>query len=104
MGVMVRRLNANAWSSELTTGEYEDVSERDMEILYENLEVLCEDLGGGEWEVEYSVRPLLHLLDGLTPPPPPSSSSLIVVLLSAITLLRLGLVEMAPYIESRAVR
>lgn len=63
-----------------------------MEILYENLEVLCEDLGGGEWEVEYSVRPLLHLLDGLTPPPP-SSSSLIVVLLSAITLLRLGLVR-----------
>lgn len=29
-----------------------------MEILNESLEELCEDLGGGEWEVEYSVRPL----------------------------------------------
>jgi hypothetical protein len=30
-----------------------------MEILNESLELLCEDLGGGEWEVEYSVCPLL---------------------------------------------
>lgn len=35
-----------------------------MEILNESLEELCEDLGGGEWEVEYSVCPLTtdHLL------------------------------------------
>lgn len=26
-----------------------------MEVLNESLEDLCEDLGGGEWEVEYSV-------------------------------------------------
>lgn len=29
-----------------------------MEILNESLELLCEDFGGGEWEVEYSVCPL----------------------------------------------
>jgi hypothetical protein len=29
-----------------------------MEVLNESLEELCEDLGGGEWEVEYSVCPL----------------------------------------------
>jgi hypothetical protein len=26
-----------------------------MEILNESLEYLCEDLGKGDWEVEYSV-------------------------------------------------
>lgn len=26
-----------------------------MEILNESLELLCEDFGGGEWEIEYSV-------------------------------------------------
>lgn len=33
-----------------------------MEILYENIELLCEDFGGGEWEVEYSVSafPIPH--------------------------------------------
>jgi len=31
-----------------------------MEVLNESLEELCEDLGGGEWEVEYSVCPLLQ--------------------------------------------
>lgn len=40
---------------ELTISEYEDVSDRDMDTLYESLEILCEDFGGGEWEVEYSV-------------------------------------------------
>ena len=29
-----------------------------MEVLNESLEELCEDLGGGEWEVEYSGCPL----------------------------------------------
>jgi len=42
-------------NSELTSSQYEDISERDMEVLNESLEELCEDLGGGEWEVEYSV-------------------------------------------------
>ena len=42
---------------ELTTSQYEEISERDMEILNESLEFLCEDLGHGNWEVEYSVRP-----------------------------------------------
>ena len=41
----------------MTTAEYEDVSDRDMEILYESLETLCEDVGGDNWEVEYSVGP-----------------------------------------------
>jgi hypothetical protein len=43
---------------ELTTSQYEEISERDMETLNESLEYLCEDLGHGTWEVEYSVRPL----------------------------------------------
>jgi hypothetical protein len=43
---------------ELTSSQYEDISEQDMEVLNESLEELCEDLGGGEWEVEYSVCPL----------------------------------------------
>ena len=50
-------------NSELTSSQYEDISERDMEVLNESLEELCEDLGGGEWEVEYSV--CLHLTQPL---------------------------------------
>ena len=46
---------------ELTTSQYEEISERDMEILNESLEFLCEDLGHGNWEVEYSVRHATHL-------------------------------------------
>ncbi|OCF34358.1 iron donor protein CyaY [Kwoniella heveanensis BCC8398] len=38
----------------MTTEEYERVSERDMDTLHENLEILCEDFGQGDWEVEYS--------------------------------------------------
>ncbi|WVQ95933.1 iron donor protein CyaY [Kwoniella sp. CBS 9459] len=38
----------------MTTEEYEKVSERDMDLLHENLEILCEEFGQGDWEVEYS--------------------------------------------------
>ena len=35
-----------------------------MEVLNESLEELCEDLGGGEWEVEYSVcPPFIFIID-----------------------------------------
>ena len=39
----------------MTPSEYERVSEIDMEILHENLEVLCEEFMPDSWEVEYGV-------------------------------------------------
>ncbi|WWC95709.1 iron donor protein CyaY [Kwoniella sp. B9012] len=41
-------------ASTLSPEEYEQVSERDMDILHENLEVYVEQFGENDWEVEYS--------------------------------------------------
>nr|XP_031857978.1 iron donor protein CyaY [Kwoniella shandongensis]KAA5525050.1 iron donor protein CyaY [Kwoniella shandongensis] len=38
----------------ITHEEYEEVSEEDMDKLHENLEILCEQYGPDDWEVEYS--------------------------------------------------
>ena len=64
---MISNYHDHSWKyadiRELTSSQYEDISEQDMEVLNESLEELCEDLGGGEWEVEYSVCPLpIHVI------------------------------------------
>ncbi|WWC66005.1 iron donor protein CyaY [Kwoniella dejecticola CBS 10117] len=41
-------------ASTLTPEEYEQVSNRDMDILHENLEIYVEEFGPDDWEVEYS--------------------------------------------------
>ncbi|WVQ77534.1 iron donor protein CyaY [Cryptococcus sp. DSM 104548] len=33
---------------------YDEVADRDMETLHENLEIFCEQFGKDDWEVEYS--------------------------------------------------
>ena len=40
----------------MSQDEYDRISDQDMEKLHENLEVLCEEYGPEDWEVEYSVR------------------------------------------------
>lgn len=39
----------------MSSAEYEDVSDTDMDKLHERLEILCEEYGPDAWEVEYSV-------------------------------------------------
>lgn len=41
----------------MSQSEYERISEEDMDTLHESLEVVCEQYGPEEWEVEYSVSP-----------------------------------------------
>ncbi|WWC92683.1 iron donor protein CyaY [Kwoniella dendrophila CBS 6074] len=38
----------------LSPEEYEKISERDMDLLHENLEIYVEQYGPNDWEVEYS--------------------------------------------------
>ncbi|WRT69829.1 iron donor protein CyaY [Kwoniella shivajii] len=38
----------------LSLEEYERVSEQDMDVLHENLEIYVEQYGNNDWEVEYS--------------------------------------------------
>ncbi|WVW87048.1 iron donor protein CyaY [Kwoniella bestiolae CBS 10118] len=49
-------------ASTLSPEEYEQVSERDMDILHENLEVYVEQFGQNDWEVEYSSGVMTLLL------------------------------------------
>ena len=39
----------------MSSAEYEDISDSDMDKLHQHLEVLCEEYGPDNWEVEYSV-------------------------------------------------
>ena len=39
----------------MTQGEYEIISDEDMENLYNDLEAMCE-AGSDNWEVDYSVN------------------------------------------------
>ncbi|WVF68384.1 iron donor protein CyaY [Kwoniella sp. CBS 6097] len=58
LSISARRLagpsNDSTPALSMTTEEYERVSERDMDRLHENLEILCEEFGQSDWEVEYS--------------------------------------------------
>lgn len=47
----------------MTSAEYEEASDEDMDKLHERLEILCEQYGPDDWEVEYSVRPPHPYLD-----------------------------------------
>jgi len=46
----------------MTALEYEEASDSDMDKLHENLEILCEEYGPDDWEVEYSVRLVISLI------------------------------------------
>ncbi len=46
---------------ELTSAEYEHAADTSMDMLHENLEILVEQYGPDEWEVEYSVCSFLSL-------------------------------------------
>lgn len=62
--------NKDERGREMTQGEYDHVSELDMETIHESLEIFCEDYSPtpGAWECEYSVGHLL--LFPFTPPHP----------------------------------
>ena len=49
----------------MTSADYEEVSDDSMDQLHENLEILCEQYGPNDWEVEYSVYPRFKFLGSL---------------------------------------